>query len=83
LSEWEAKKEEIGEMSTWDRPEIQGDFLFSKIETIFLGSMGPPKISSRDFSKLQPLPPLRNKNSNGFKMFPTNRWHFDSASSVP
>jgi hypothetical protein len=35
LSEWEAKKEEIGEMSTWDRPEIQGDFLFSNPNSFF------------------------------------------------
>jgi hypothetical protein len=29
------KKEEIGEISTWDRPEIQGDFLFSNPNSFF------------------------------------------------
>jgi hypothetical protein len=66
------KKEEIGEMTTWDRPEIQGDFLFSNPNSFLASSRGPLKIKSRDFLKLQPLPPLRNKNSN-FQWFPTNR----------
>jgi hypothetical protein len=75
LSEWEAK-EEIGEMSTWDRPEIQGDFLFSNPNSFFLASSrGPQKVKSRHFLKLQPLPPLLNKNSS-FQWFPTKSLTF-------
>jgi hypothetical protein len=37
----------------------------SQIQTVFLASSRrPPKIKSRDFLKLLPLPPLRNKNPN-------------------
>ncbi len=54
----------------------------SQIQTVFLASSRrPSKIKSRDFLKLQPLPPLRNKNSN-FQWFPTNRWPLDFASLV-
>jgi hypothetical protein len=61
LSEWEVKKEEIGEMPTWDRPEIQGDYLFSNPNSFLASSRGPPKIKSRDFLKLRNLWPIPKK----------------------
>ncbi len=46
-------------------------FVLKSKQFFFLASSrGPPEIKSRDFLKLQPLPPLRNKNSN-FQWFPT------------
>ncbi len=54
----------------------------SQIQTVYsASSRRPPKIKSRNFLKLQPLPPLRNKNLN-FQWFPINRWPLDSASLV-
>jgi hypothetical protein len=56
LSEWEAKKEEIGEMSTWDRPQIQGDFLFSNPNSFFGFIKGTSKDKVTRFFKASASP---------------------------
>jgi hypothetical protein len=56
LSEWEMKKEEIGEMPTWDRPEIQGDFLFSNPNSFFCFIKGTSKNKVTRFFKASASP---------------------------
>ncbi len=56
LSEWEAKKEEIGEMSSWDRLEIQGDFLFSNPNSFFGFIKGTSKNKVTQFFKASASP---------------------------